>query len=110
MSTLAIVAVVLVFGSYIWLVAANKEKNKNSSQSNYFDLLTLLFVVLESLGNLNRTWLPLLTLFIGMVLFVISFVTEPHKEQTPASTTPPAASKSAPAADTKAAPAGTTEK
>jgi Ca2+/Na+ antiporter len=102
MSTLAIVAVVLIFGSYCWLVVENKEKNKNSTQSNFVDLLSFLFVVLESLGNLNKTWLPLLTLFIGIVLFVISFFTEPHKDQTPASTTPPAASTSAPTTSTSA--------
>ncbi len=98
------VAVVLIIGSYVWLVVEAKAKNKDSTQSSFFDLLAILFVVLESLGNLSKTWLPLLTLFIGIVMFAISFCMKPHPDQAPASTTSPAASTSAPAAASKSEP------
>lgn len=68
------VGTVLFFASFIWLVAAAKEKDKRAG--NFGINITLL---LTSIANLNKTWMPLLLGFVGLGLIIFTALADSHK-------------------------------
>lgn len=93
------VGIALVLVSYVWLIVEAREQN--SDRCNFgLDVLSLLSVLLYSVGNLQKTWIPLLIGFvgIGVVIFYSVFPTPPQNESTSPSPAPVTKPAPAPAA------------